>query len=71
MDAMTDNSDDKQAKAKELEALKKRNQEALQRVLEQKRHQQQHPPHQTGGARPGGFAPSFSPKPIRRGPRGG
>lgn len=68
---MSDNPpDDKQAKEKQaqLEA-KKRHQEALQRVLDQKRQHQHNPQHQP--TKPNAGSPRFSPKPIRRGPRGG
>jgi hypothetical protein len=66
--AMSDHPPDDKAK-QDHEAAKKRNQEALQRVLEQKRQQSQQA-HQHGPGKPN-FSPKFSPKPIRRGPRGG
>jgi hypothetical protein len=65
---MSDSPPDDKAKH-DAEAVKKRNQEALQRVLEQKRQQQQQAHHHQAG-KPN-FSPKFSPKPIRRGPRGG
>ncbi|HEX9461658.1 MAG TPA: hypothetical protein VGB82_03590 [Alphaproteobacteria bacterium] len=64
---MSANPPDDKAK-QEQEAVKKRHQEALQRVLEQKR-QQQNQAHQHQPGKPN-FSPKFSPKPIRRGPRG-
>ncbi len=64
---MTDDSSNE--KKDDPAAAKKKAQEALQRVLEQKR-EKAHQAHQHGPGKPT-FSPHFSPKPIRRGPRGG